>query len=156
MAINPSAVGTTEKLTIFLRPFGAYFCVQGANLYYCPKRKTLIDYTSIRARGVTRNRTGDTRIFSPLLYQLSYDTRLIFRFAGAKVGLFRELCNFLSRKCHFHDKKSFFSSVYRKNIVLLQPQTTAVACIRKVAQLVAHYVRDVGVGRSSRLFPTES
>ena len=24
--------------------------------------------------GVTRNRTGDTRIFSPLLYQLSYDT----------------------------------------------------------------------------------
>ena len=26
---------------------------------------------------------------------------------------------------------------------------------RKVAQLVAHYVRDVGVGRSSRLFPTE-
>ena len=25
---------------------------------------------------------------------------------------------------------------------------------RKVAQLVAHYVRDVGVGRSSRLFPT--
>ena len=27
---------------------------------------------------------------------------------------------------------------------------------RKVAQLVAHYVRDVGVGRSSRLFPTQS
>ena len=26
---------------------------------------------------------------------------------------------------------------------------------REVAQLVAHYVRDVGVGRSSRLFPTE-
>ena len=36
-------------------------------------------------------------------------------------------------------------------------------CIRKrkiltrnVAQLVAHYVRDVGVGRSSRLIPTEN
>ena len=27
---------------------------------------------------------------------------------------------------------------------------------RNVAQLVAHYVRDVGVGRSSRLIPTES
>ena len=27
---------------------------------------------------------------------------------------------------------------------------------REVAQLVAHYVRDVGVGRSSRLFPTFS
>ena len=28
-------------------------------------------------------------------------------------------------------------------------------CNRNVAQLVAHYVRDVGVGRSSRLIPTE-
>ena len=27
---------------------------------------------------------------------------------------------------------------------------------RNVAQLVAHYVRDVGVGRSSRLIPTEN
>ena len=27
---------------------------------------------------------------------------------------------------------------------------------RNVAQLVAHYVRDVGVGRSSRLIPTSS
>ena len=27
-------------------------------------------------------------------------------------------------------------------------------CNRNVAQLVAHYVRDVGVGRSSRLIPT--
>ena len=26
---------------------------------------------------------------------------------------------------------------------------------RNVAQLVAHYVRDVGVGRSSRLIPTQ-
>ena len=35
-------------------------------------------------RGATRNRTGDTRIFSPLLYQLSYDTMFI-SFAVAKV-----------------------------------------------------------------------
>ena len=28
--------------------------------------------------GATRNRTGDTRIFSPLLYQLSYGTFLLF------------------------------------------------------------------------------
>ena len=40
--------------------------------------------------GATRNRTGDTRIFSPLLYQLSYGTvGLIqlscFSFAVAKV-----------------------------------------------------------------------
>ena len=36
-------------------------------------------------RGATRNRTGDTRIFSPLLYQLSYGTLL---FCGCKVMLF--------------------------------------------------------------------
>ena len=34
--------------------------------------------------GATRNRTGDTRIFSPLLYQLSYGTMFI-SFADAKV-----------------------------------------------------------------------
>ena len=34
--------------------------------------------------GATRNRTGDTRIFSPLLYQLSYGT-MIISFAVAKV-----------------------------------------------------------------------
>ena len=32
---------------------------------------------------------------------------------------------------------------------------TAFAKDRNVAQLVAHYVRDVGVGRSSRLIPTK-
>ena len=44
--------------------------------------------------GATRNRTGDTRIFSPLLYQLSYGT-IIFIFVtvivsitGAKVMTF--------------------------------------------------------------------
>ena len=36
-----------------------------------------------RRSGATRNRTGDTRIFSPLLYQLSYGTLLCF--ADAKV-----------------------------------------------------------------------
>ena len=35
-------------------------------------------------RGATRNRTGDTRIFSPLLYQLSYGTMFI-SFVVAKV-----------------------------------------------------------------------
>ena len=40
--------------------------------------------------GATRNRTGDTRIFSPLLYQLSYGTVMLiqlscFSFAVAKV-----------------------------------------------------------------------
>ena len=40
--------------------------------------------------------------------------------------------------------------VFQKNSVPLQPLTSN----RDVAQLVAHYVRDVGVGRSSRLIPT--
>ena len=32
---------------------------------------------SLLRSGTTRNRTGDTRIFSPLLYQLSYGTDLL-------------------------------------------------------------------------------
>jgi len=31
-----------------------------------------------KAGGKARNRTGDTRIFSPLLYQLSYLAKLIY------------------------------------------------------------------------------
>ena len=43
--------------------------------------------------GTTRIRTGDTRIFSPMLYQLSYGTNIVgscnaFLLASAKVGLF--------------------------------------------------------------------
>ena len=37
-------------------------------------------------RGATRNRTGDTRIFSPLLYQLSYGTLWLF---GPVISLLR-------------------------------------------------------------------
>ena len=65
--------------------------------------------------GTTRNRTGDTRIFSPLLYQLSYGTiltsniKLDVSFAGAKVALYFETCkyfgNFLTKK----QKKSRFT-----------------------------------------------
>ena len=49
--------------------------------------------------GVTGNRTRDTRIFSPLLYQLSYDTNFVlelpFLSIGiAKVGNFSEVANF--------------------------------------------------------------
>ncbi len=51
--------------------------------------------------GATRNRTGDTRIFSPLLYQLSYGTNTLFSFATAKV-------------CFFSDSPKF----YCKNIVM--------------------------------------
>ena len=56
--------------------------------------------------GATRNRTGDTRIFSPLLYQLSYGTFCLDRevlfwlsayllcFCDAKLGTFFHPCKF--------------------------------------------------------------
>ena len=90
--------------------------------------------------GTTRNRTGDTRIFSPLLYQLSYGT-FSSLFAVAKVYIF------------FHITKLFPEKIrqFIKNHYLCVHKTQV---NRDVAQLVAHYVRDVGVGRSSRLIPT--
>ena len=39
------------------------------------KRVTFLQLSDFH-RGATRNRTGDTRIFSPLLYHLSYGTFL--------------------------------------------------------------------------------
>ena len=50
------------------------------------KNSETLDNEAFRsfAGGATRNRTGDTRIFSPLLYQLSYGTMFI-SFAVAKV-----------------------------------------------------------------------
>ncbi len=50
--------------------------------------------------GVTGNRTRDTRIFSPLLYQLSYDTNFVLEppylsIGIAKVDIFFEVANFL-------------------------------------------------------------
>ena len=41
--------------------------------------------------GATRNRTGDTRIFSPLLYQLSYGTLLICECKGMLFILFCQM-----------------------------------------------------------------
>ena len=55
-------------------------------------------------RGATRNRTGDTRIFSPLLYQLSYGTSLfavVLLNCGAKVVLIFEFTNAKEKKYIF-------------------------------------------------------
>ena len=54
-----------------------------------PASSELYTGANERRSGTTRNRTGDTRIFSPLLYQLSYGT-VWFSFAGAKVRFFLE------------------------------------------------------------------
>ena len=60
-------------------------------------RKKLLSFqiTASFLCGATRNRTGDTRIFSPLLYQLSYGTSLI---SGAKVVLILESANGKAKK----------------------------------------------------------
>ena len=63
-------------------------------------------------------------------------------FCGAKILLFCESCKFLAKNFLFTGKSSNFAFAFQSN--------------RDVAQLVAHYVRDVGVGRSSRLIPTKT
>ena len=68
--------------------------IQHANPPNNHKRKNLNRIASIEVfRGATGNRTRDTRIFSPLLYQLSYGTRLFvltpyLSIGIAKVGIF--------------------------------------------------------------------
>ncbi len=54
---------------------------------------------SFSSSGATRSRTGDTRIFSPLLYQLSYGTIV---FGDAKVVIIFISAKFLRKK----DKKA--------------------------------------------------
>ena len=64
--------------------------------------------------GATRNRTGDTRIFSPLLYQLSYGTS-IFMFATnvsrlrlQRYANFWNLQTFQQKKCDFCVRNGIF------------------------------------------------
>ena len=66
------------------------------------------------AGGATRNRTGDTRIFSPLLYQLSYGTS-IFMFATnvsrlrlQRYANFWNLQTFQQKKYDFCAKNGIF------------------------------------------------
>ena len=65
--------------------------------------------------GATRNRTGDTRIFSPLLYQLSYGTvckvLLCFSFAVAKVCVFFESAKYLDKKDSIKVEKCLPSAI---------------------------------------------
>ena len=58
----------------------------------------------------------------------------------------------------FHFFAVPLQSISRNRLRLLVISTCATIAVsrdRDVAQLVAHYVRDVGVGRSSRLIPTQ-
>ena len=67
------------------------------------KTKNLILLRIRFLSGATRNRTGDTRIFSPLLYQLSYGTSILclqpmFLDCGCKGTQTFGTCKHFSRK----------------------------------------------------------
>ncbi len=84
----------------------ALFCVLGENKKsrFSLKIRILRCFAFLCC-GATRNRTGDTRIFSPLLYQLSYGTirekRGIPYYRGAKISkkfnTANALCNFVGK-----------------------------------------------------------
>ena len=79
--------------------------------------------------------------------------------AGAKVRLFfisQTIFSIFSRLSpKFYAKTGLEAKKSVKHLFIRAScRTFAPLLYRKVAQLVAHYVRDVGVGRSSRLFPT--
>ena len=62
--------------------------------------------------GATRNRTADTRIFSPLLYQLSYGTVVLFNGCKGKHYLLYSKC--FNGK---YSKKLYFKEEIEKNHV---------------------------------------
>ena len=66
----------TEK-NILNMSYSAVFCIffKTKNPQISLKLKGLLYFALFRS-GATKNRTRDTRIFSPLLYQLSYGTIL--------------------------------------------------------------------------------
>ena len=65
--------------------------------------------------GATRNRTGDTRIFSPLLYQLSYGTLLICECKSSAYFLFHQIIlRFFLEKCNFSSKNADISTKLNK------------------------------------------
>ncbi len=66
--------------------------------------------------GTTRNRTGDTRIFSPLLYQLSYGTIRDTRSRRRNNGLPRSWCKGSQKICNCKSRTLFFSADLRTNV----------------------------------------
>ncbi len=117
-------------------------------------------------RGATRNRTGDTRIFSPLLYQLSYGTSLISR---AKVVLILESTKGKTKKmrnssvfCLWRIKNRSVNAdrpVCRVVIALLDPYLAAVrgdvdARCGVGDTIASQVVEDDGLGRPGDIVDT--
>ena len=74
-------MGISSPMFLLLSHFLLYLCgasFQGYGHKKTPGQMPQSKTISLPFRcGATRNRTGDTRIFSPLLYQLSYGTSLL-------------------------------------------------------------------------------
>ena len=85
--------------------------------------------------GATRNRTGDTRIFSPLLYQLSYGT--LRWIASAKLLLFVESTKFFRN--YFSKKSIIATALSFKNSSPCQKYHYFIARIRAGFSLVLHF-----------------
>ena len=85
--------------------------------------------------GATRNRTGDTRIFSPLLYQLSYGTVVLFNGCKGKHYLLhsKHFNEKYSNKMHFKEdleKITFHMKKNSKTICSLKISCTFAAVIK--------------------------
>ena len=99
----------------YVDPYFAVFCVSGENKKsrFRLEIRILLSFAFLQS-GATRNRTGDTRIFSPLLYQLSYGTS-IFMFATnvsrlrlQRYANFWNLQTFQQKKCDFCARNGIF------------------------------------------------
>ena len=63
--------------------------------------------------GATRNRTGDTRIFSPLLYQLSYGTIITFYLKSeCKDTTFIWIMQVFGRVFSLHELSIYISNIF--------------------------------------------
>ena len=114
--------GISSPMFLLLSHFLLYLCGVPSQGYghkktpgQMPQSKTI----SLPFRcGATRNRTGDTRIFSPLLYQLSYGT--LRWIASAKLLLFVESTKFFRN--YFSKKTRLFHlkiALHIKNSIIL-------------------------------------
>ena len=86
------AEGVAEDVEVFLSiiPYTPYLIPRDTKIR-SKYEKTATEALLLRfRRGVTGNRTRDTRIFSPLLYQLSYDTSFVLKnYPSFRLGLQR-------------------------------------------------------------------
>ena len=87
--------GISSLMFLLLSHFLLYLCgasFQGYGHKKTPGQMPQSKTISLPFRcGATRNRTGDTRIFSPLLYQLSYGTSLLCGHKGRTKILFLQI-----------------------------------------------------------------